>query len=376
MLFAEIPGLDTIKQSLIGSYERNHIAHAQLFNSIPGGAGLTMAMAFATFLLCKNKSATDSCGTCPNCQKMSRLVHPDVHHIYPKPSPTKATPYEKIQAETLPKWRQFVTEQPYGSLDDWTNFVGYESKNLLISKEDSRQIIKTVSMKSFEGDFKILILWYPEVMHPAAANGILKVLEEPPTQTIYLLVSYAYDQLLSTIKSRTQIFNIGPFSESAINQYLIAEKGIEPGIAEKTARVADGSMGKAISDLDHIGSVAYQKFQSWMQLCQKGQFDALLKLSEEFGSQSKPQQRNELEFAISLIRESLLAKASDGTMTNRDGEEKIFIVRFGGYASFETLEDIYKNINKCISNLSRNASAKMAFMNLSISISQLLRRAQ
>lgn len=373
MQFGQIPGLEHLKQSLVGSYKNNHIAHAQLFNSAPGGGGLSIAMAFATYLLCANKQENDSCGECANCQKMSRLVHPDVHFIYPKPSATKSSDYEKLQAETLKKWRLFAAEQPYSDIDDWISYNGYENKNVLISREDSRNIIKTVSMKSFEGDFKILIIWYPEFMHPAAANGILKVLEEPPTQTIYLLVSYAYDNLLATIKSRTQIFNVTPFKDEVIAEYLTQQHGVDTANAEKVSRLANGSMGKALYELNHADGMAHESFRNWMQICLKGDYSEMIKSTEEFVRSSKPQQRNQLEFAIALIRDAVLTKADDGQLVKREGAEGEFIKKFGGFASFEALEGIYMKISESLAHLQRNASPRITYMNLSLQCSKLLR---
>jgi DNA polymerase-3 subunit delta' len=373
MLFAEIPGLDEIKMSLVASYQNNHIAHAQLFNSIPGGGGLPMALAFATFLLCENKQENDACGVCANCQKMDHMVHPDVHYIYPKPSSGKPSDYDRVIADSLKKWREFAVNKPYGDLDDWVNYNGFENKNVLISKEDSRRLIKTVSMKSFEGDFKILIIWYPEFMHPAAANGILKVLEEPPTQTIYLLVSYAYDNLLATIKSRTQIFTIPPFKEEAIKEYLVSKGGADEDKANKISRLSYGSLGKAVEELDNVDAVAYQQFQQWMRTCLSGDFTGMVKMTEQFAQSPKPAQRNELEFAISLIRESILAKVGDAELMTREGEEGAFIKKFGGFASVAVLEKIYQAIGAGLTHLQRNANAKITFMNLSLECSQLLR---
>ncbi|MFY0605644.1 MAG: DNA polymerase III subunit delta [Cyclobacteriaceae bacterium] len=373
MQFADIPGLDHLKSSLIASYRNNHIAHAQLFNGAEGGGGLPLALAFSTYLLCENKGEQDACGECANCQKTGRFVHPDVHFIFPKPSASKATDYDKINAETLKKWRVFAAEQPYANLDDWARYNGYENKNLLISKEDSRNIIKTVSMKSFEGDFKILIIWYPEMMNPASANGILKVLEEPPTQTIYLLVSYAYDNLLGTIKSRTQMFNVAPFKDESVEQLLVNQKQLDPETARKVARMSGGSMGKAIHELENADNLAYESFRNWMQLCLKGDFTAIVKATDEFASSSKPKQRNQIEFSITLIRDAILSQVGDNGLTQREGAEGEFITKFGGFASLNTLEKIYQLMGQAIGHLNRNASAKITFLNLSLQCSKLLR---
>lgn len=373
MRFADIPGLEGLKESLVASYKNNHIAHAQLFNGPVGGGGLPMALAFATYLLCEDKGEEDSCGTCANCHKMERLIHPDVHYIFPKPSATKATDYDKLQGESLKKWRVFAAEQPYSDIDDWVGFNGFDNKNVLISKEDSRNIIKTVSMKSFEGNFKILVIWYPEYMHPAAANGILKVLEEPPTQTIYLLVSYAYDTLLATIKSRTQIFNVPPFQEEVISGHLVAARGADAALAEKAARLATGSMGKAFYELENAGSVAYESFRTWMHMCLQGDYSGMVKNTETFVQSSKPQQRNQLEFAITLIRDAILSKAGGGGLMQRDGAEGDFISKFGGFSTLEVLEGIYQRISESLNELQRNANPRITHLNLSLQCSKLLR---
>lgn len=366
MRFQDIPGLDTLKESLVASYKNNHIAHAQLFNGSPGGGGLAMAMAFSSYLLCENKQDQDSCGECAACQKTGRLVHPDVHYIYPKPSASKSTEYDKLQAETLKKWRVFAQEKTYAGLDDWVSDNGYENKNVLISKEDSRNIIKTVSMKSFEGDFKILIIWYPEFMHPAAANGILKVLEEPPTQTVYLLVSYAYDALLATIKSRTQIFNVGPFAEEEIKTYLVKVNGAEPSAAEMIARLSAGSLGKAIHEYEQADALNYETFQTWMQHCLKKEYSELARLTEAFYVSSKPRQRNQLEFSISLIRDALLAQLDNPQLMPREGAEGDFLKKFGRFATTNKLEKIYQLMSAALIHLQRNASPRITFMNLSL----------
>lgn len=373
MQFEEIPGLHEFKQSLVSSYRQNHIAHAQLFNGPLGGGGLAMAISFATYLLCENKGEQDSCGQCANCRKMDWLIHPDVHFIYPKPSFGKPSKYEDIQAKMMKKWRQFAKENTYAGIDDWISYNGDDNKNVLISKEDSKNIIRTASMKSFEGTFKILIIWYPEHMHPAAANGILKVLEEPPAQTIFLLVSYSYESLLATIRSRTQIFNIPPFSEELIRGHLVKKKQVQPDLAEKISRLANGSLGKAFYELEHSGGTAYEWFRSWMQSCLKGNYTAMVKASDEFHASPKPNQRNQLEFSLALIREAILGQVDDVSFVNRDGAEGEFIRKFGSFASADKLEAIYREINDSLNNLARNANSKITFLSLSIQCGRILK---
>ena len=177
MQFSLIPGLVDLKRALIQASKNNHIAHAQLFSGEEGGAALPIALAFATYLLCENKTSEDSCDECPNCQKMKKYIHPDVHFFFPSPSSesTSKTKKEEERHKQSRLWRDFLIEHPFGILDEWIERLSAENKQNQISKYDALQIIKTVSMKSFEGGFKILFIWYPEFMHLSAANAILKV---------------------------------------------------------------------------------------------------------------------------------------------------------------------------------------------------------
>lgn len=372
MLFSEIPGLTTLKTSLMESFRQNHIAHAQLFYGVAGGGGLPLTLAFATFLLCENKSETDACGVCPSCSKMKKLVHPDVHFYFPKiSSGGKDTEADKSRQEALKVWRQGIPENPFLLPESWISMNGYENKNVLISKEDSRHIIQTVSMKSFEGGFKIVLIWCPEFMNASAANALLKVLEEPPVQTLYLMVTHEIEVILPTIKSRTQLFTVPPFSEEEITTFL-TNHAIAEDVASQISRVCEGSMGKALAESHLDRSMAYGQFQQWMRECYASDFSKLSERSEEFSKQGKSAQRNELNFALSMIRESILAKAGDDQVMSRTGDEKTFIINFSNRISLEKLEKLYLSISDSLGHLARNANAKITYLHLSIFVSQLI----
>ena len=373
MRFQDIPGLNDIKSHLISAFENNRIAHAQLFSGIEGSGAFPLSIAFATFLLCKNKSHEDACGQCENCQRMEKFIHPDVHFFYPKPS-SKSGDYDKAFSESLKKWREMVRTNLFPDLNDWIAINGFENKNILISKEDSRKIIKTVSMKSFEGDFKILFIWYPERMHPSAANAMLKVLEEPPTQTIYFMITNNYEGLLSTITSRTQLISVPPFKNEEIENILITQKNVSPEKAAKVSHLANGSMSKAYNELESVGEIAYEKFQSWMRSCHSRNYSELITQSESFAQSSKPDQKGQLEYAISLIRESVLFSSSNGAIPTRGDQEGKFIRNFGNAVSFSSLEKIAALLNETIGRLERNANPRISYMTLSIQFCDLLQR--
>src|SRR5690554_125125 len=188
MLFSAIPGLDEIKEKLITAVKTNHLAHALLFHGPEGSANLKIALALATYSICKKPGEQDACGTCDSCQKMAKLIHPDLNFTFPVPTSLKEDDREDDgkSSDILSSWRRFALDNGYGNLQDWVAHNSF-TKQLYISKNAARNIIQTVSLKSFEGGYKIIFVWCPELMHITAANALLKVLEEPPPKTLFLL---------------------------------------------------------------------------------------------------------------------------------------------------------------------------------------------
>ena len=191
MLFKDIPGLDTLKSTLIRSVEANHVAHAQLFHGGVGSANLALAWAYSTYINCEDKQPTDACGQCASCAKMAKMIHPDIHHIFPTPSAKETI------LELLPTWRKFLIESPYRSLTDWLDFTGITgNKQGIIPIKEGHNIIQKISLKAFEAEYKILIIWQPELMNIESANSLLKLLEEPPAKTLFILVCNDTNKLL------------------------------------------------------------------------------------------------------------------------------------------------------------------------------------
>ncbi|MEQ9468974.1 MAG: DNA polymerase III subunit [Ekhidna sp.] len=369
MQFSEIPGLFELKKQLISAHKRGKVAHAQLFSGRPGTAVLPMALAYASYLMCENKNDEDSCGTCPNCARIRKLIHPDIHLHFPKISAAE-NKYEKVLAEAIPRFREFVAESPFGDLEAWVRKYGQENKNLLISREDSRQMLKNVSMRSVEGGYKVLLIWMPELMNPSSANAILKILEEPPEKTLYLLVSYNYDSLLATITSRTQLVNVPPNSFEEIRNYLI-EKGVDQSKAEHAAKLSEGKVGLAQYIASEGESQAYEDFQQWMLECWKKDLTGLVRRSEDFSKSGKAMQKGSLNFAIELIRNAVV-HASGQTPPTQSAAETSFVGKFSEKLGFEKLEKTYALINEALIHLERNSNPRITHLNLSLDIIRVL----
>ncbi len=367
MRFQDIPGQEKLKQALTQAVDQNKMAHAQLFAGQDGGAAFPLALAYSAYILCSNKSNGDACGECSSCSKISKGIHPDVHYFFPKTGSEKD--YDKKLPEFLKAFREFIQESPFGLFSDFASKGGFENKSPNISKEDSRRLIKAVSMKSVEGNAKIILVWLPEHFHASAANAILKVLEEPPPNTVYLLVSNAYDGLLATIKSRALLFMVPPFSDVEITEHLV-QNGLQQEQAQQVARLAQGSIGEANHLKIGDDSLAYEEFRKWMLDCLGNKFSSLMSRAEVFGKSGKLAQQASIHYALTIIRETMVI--GNAELATRSGSEGQFITKFNQFLPSAAKGKMYKELNDALYHLERNANAKMVHFHLSSRFSQLL----
>lgn len=371
MQFADIPGLAETKKVLIRSVLDNHIAHAQLFLGAEGALNLPLALAYATYIHCQNRTEQDSCGTCAACSKSLKYIHPDTHFVFPLSNVNNEKDEEQLKANILKQWRSFLLEKPYGDETDWLTHYGGENKQPNISKETARDIIKSLSLKAFESEYKIMIIWMPEYMHPSAANAILKILEEPAAKTVFLLVTNHAEKLLRTIQSRTQIINIPALSDNELEKYLIEKIKLEPTKAHAVLPIAEGSITKALRIVDDAEENNREIFREWMRSCFKREFDKLVRLSEEFHANDKLAQKNFMQYSLHMLRESLVQLAGAGT-SRVTGDDLDFVSKFSTTMNTKRIEMMYGLINEASYHLERNGSPKMIFLDLSLQISKKL----
>lgn len=366
MQFADIPGLDALKNALRAAHDRGKVAHAQLFTGRPCGAALPMALAYASFLMCQNRTEEDSCGTCAQCVRIKKLIHPDIHFFFPKIAASDRAKHEKALADALPKFREFIAKTPFGDLQDWAFAYAQENKNLLISREDSRYLLKNASMRAVEGGYKIIIIWYAERMNASAANAMLKTLEEPPEKTIYLLVAYQYEALLATITSRTQLVTVPPHQEADIQRYLKGQ-GADEASASAIARLSEGLLGAAQGHLQEENPQDHQAFQGWMLHCWRKDMAGLVRQSEDFAKSGKASQRMTLDYALVLLRGALLCATGQQPATQSE-DEYTFVSKFADNLGAKKIEKVYAKVNEAMGHLDHNANAKITHLNLSLDI--------
>ena len=371
MRFSEIPGLDDEKKILINSYNSNTIHHAMLFIGQKGSANLSLALAFATYINCQNRN-TDSCGECPSCSKMDKLIHPDVNFVFPV-APTPKINKEVISDKFIHSWRSSVIESPYITVEDWFEIYGFENKQPNISKDEVRNLVKKLSLKPFESVFKINILWLPEYLHLSTSNAMLKILEEPPGNTLFFIVTNNDQKLISTIKSRVQSFKVKRFLDEDMKKYLSSHIDISESEVDQAIYLSNGDINKAEKYLFVSNSEDLNQLKVWMRACYSQNFQDINNQVEWFNTLSKIKKRTFLTYSLKLMREALVSSI-DESLSKISDEEMSFIANFRKTLKQKEFEEIIILLDENIRYLDRNANPKILFLDLSIKIANLFKK--
>jgi len=371
MRFSKIPGLSHEKKRLVDSFNSNTIHHAMLFVGQRGSANLSLALAFATYINCKSRG-DDSCGLCSSCNKMDKLIHPDVNFIFPV-APTAKINKEIISDKFIESWRSSVIESPYLTVEDWFEIYGFENKQPNISKDEVRNLVKKLSLKPFESVFKINIIWLSEYLNISTANAMLKILEEPPGSTLFFIVTNNHQKLISTIRSRVQLFKVKRFSDEDMKEYLSLSKNVSESEVDQAIYLSDGDLNKAEKYLYASTSEDLEKIKVWMRSCYTQNFQEINSQVEWFNSLSKIKKRTFLIYSLKLMREALVS-GIDETLSKISDGEMSFISKFRTTLDSDDFEEIIIFLDESIRFLDRNANPKILFLDLSIKISNLFKK--
>ncbi|WP_266363509.1 DNA polymerase III subunit [Tellurirhabdus rosea] len=369
MLFNEIIGHDDTRQTLIRAVRHNHVAHAQLFDGPPGGATLALALAFATYVNCENKGPEDACGRCASCVKMSKLAHPDLKVMLPVAGGATSETY-------LPNWRKLITEHPYRTYEEWFQAVGIKQGNFPV-KEVREDLIPKLYLKPYEGEYKIFLIWFPEFLNLESGNALLKVLEEPPAKTLFLLVTNQPEKLLITILSRTQRVAVRAFTDEEVSMHLRQHLNVDEKRARQVAYLADGNLSEAIrlsgEEADRTED-RHAWFADWMRMCYRQDLIALVTQSEEFDKLGKEKQRGLLDYSLNLCRDLFLWKHGARDLLRLPEEERTFVENFGKILEPDFLEHMVSDLNEAAFHIERNVRARMVMLDLSLTFSRLMRQ--
>jgi DNA polymerase-3 subunit delta' len=370
MLFKEIIGQQAIKERLVRSVKEGRISHAQLFLGHEGSGSLALAVAYAQYISCSNKQDDDSCGECLSCVKYNKLIHPDLHFVYP----VALSKDVRVSTHVLVKWREVFLDNPYITLFNWFELLDAENKQAVIGVEESGEILRKLSLTTYESEYKIMIIWQAEKMNPSAANKLLKILEEPPEKTLFLLVCESEDQLLRTIVSRTQLIKIPKITESDLIQTLIAAHGLSFEAAQNIAHLADGNYAEALLLINENENASQNlaSFQKLMRASLKFDPKAIMVWIDEITSAGRERQKNFLNYALHIMRESLMLNYADSSLVKLGEEERGFVQKFSPFIHTNNIERFIEELNKAHYHMERNANAKILFMDLAFKFNELL----
>lgn len=368
MRFVDVKGQFEIKELLIKIVDEKRVSHAMLFSEEPGYGGLALALATVQYMACKNKSKGDSCGVCPTCNKIQKLIHPDLHFAVPVNTTKKISSDKKpITDYFLEIWRANTISNPYFSEEEWYESIGMEEKRGLISVNESYEIIRKLSLVSYEGGDKYMLIWLPERMNREAANKLLKILEEPAPGTYFILVTQSAGELLSTIISRCQIINIKPESTSMLASAIIEEFHLTEQDANLRAKEAAGSYGKAVKLIkgSETENQFFLLFGDLLNYCIKKDLTSVISLWEEIAVMGREKQKQFCEFSLDFLRKSYMISLNNEGVANIPQAELMRINQWANNINPSFYTKAYSALNKAIQDLDRNVNSKFVFADLS-----------
>ena len=381
MRFCEIIGQEDTKRQLCQAVQDRRIAHAQLFTGLSGVGKLPLALAYAQYVACPNRTETDSCGTCPSCLQYQKLQHPDLHFAFPIVKGDAGD----VCDDFVDKFREIILESKYFDLDDWYRKLGVETKQGMIYEKESSEILRKLSLKSFGDGFKVMIIWQPEKMNNTCANKLLKLLEEPPTKTLFLLVSEHPEQLLTTIISRTQEIRIPRLSESTIAAGLQREyTWLTYEEAQSIAHMANGSYLAALKTMNESADnqTYFDDFVALMRnawlVGQKKDYSALLKLRQWSNDMAdskvgRERQKAFLQYAQRQIRENFIYNFHCPDMNYQTEAERNFSTKFAPFIHDGNVEKMMNELGKAEQQIAQNGNAKIIFFDLCLQMIVLVK---
>lgn len=374
MLFREVVGHEHIKKVLIQSVRDNRISHAQLFLGPEGSGSLALAIAYAQYINCLNRETDDSCGHCASCQKFSKFIHPDLHFVFPIAS-GKST---AVCDEFLKEWRSTLLASPYITINKWYEAMGVENKQGIIGKNESAEILRKINLKSFEAEYKVMIIWMPEKMNASSANKLLKILEEPPEKTIFLLVSESTNQMLPTILSRTQIIKVPKIDNRNLYEALLA-KQVPETTARNIVQLAQGNYTLALQLVNEEDENLFNfaKFQEFMRiaynLSRGTRSPELFAWVEELAGIGREKQKSFLSYGLRLVRENLLVNLQNANLTHMTDKEADWSSKFSPFINIRNVQLINEALNRAQADIEWNGNARIIFTDLAFVLAKAIR---
>lgn len=377
MLFSEIIGQERIKARLKETVRNNRVAHAQLFYGGEGNGKLALAIAYAQFINCRDEKKIergDSCGVCPSCIKFNKLIHPDLHFVFPVAGNESSKPF--VSSDFLAEWRSFLIENNYYvSLNDWFIKIAIERKQAAINVAETNQIIHKLSYTSYESEYKVMLIWMVEKLNYQAAPRILKILEEPPEKTLFLLIAEKPDLIISTILSRLLPVKIPRIEDADLIEAVSQRFHLNEAEASEIALQANGNYAEVLRLVGQSDSrkMNFERFRDWMRVCYAFDVKELINFSETAARESRESNKHFLIYGLSVIRNCLMLNYTKNALINISGEEKGFYEKFSPFINHLNINSFANEFNKAVYHIERNVNSGLVFFDLSLTAAKLLR---
>lgn len=377
MQFKEVIGQQQVKDKLIRSVKEERISHAQLFFGPPGTGKLPLAISYAQYIYCTDPQEDDACGVCPSCVKFAKLAHPDLHFVFPVVNLKKAGS-KTISDDYIERWRETIIENPYISENQWYEIMGAENKQGFISRAESSTVLRKLSLKSYESEYKVLILWLAEKMNAAAANSLLKLLEEPPQKTVFLLVSENTDHILPTILSRTQMIRIPPLDPQSIHGGLQERFPGKESMTEDVIRRSNGNYSTALQlmESDELDNEHFGEFVFMMRKCYMREIIEIQKWTERIAGWGRERLKLFLAYGLRLIRENFMLNLQQQEVTYMSKKEEEFSQKFSAFIHQGNVFDMVREFERAIDHIEANGQARIVLLDLAIRNILLLKQKQ
>jgi len=361
VLFRNVVGHKELKADLIREIKAGKISHAQLFSGRLGFGSSPMALAFTQYLFCENKGDEDSCGQCASCLKIQDLQHPDVHFVFPV-----VQAINKVSTLFLDSWRDQLKRNPYFNLFDWTQEMDSKERKPIIGIEESKDILRKLSLKSYEGGYKVMIIWLPEEMNQESANKLLKILEEPPANTVFLLVSENPEKLLITIRSRTQLVRIPKIQSSDLAAFIGHHFKLDKVQADSISSFAEGDLIRALEFINtNTDKDIYRDlFIQMMRVSYKKDVIGMLEWADKIASEGKERHKLYLVYALHMFRQSLMNNYVGEHFLRVSSEEEKFLRNFSPFISGNNIREFMETFDNAYFHIDRNANSKILFTQL------------
>ncbi|MDR0412783.1 MAG: DNA polymerase III subunit delta [Dysgonamonadaceae bacterium] len=373
MFFKNIIGQTALKHRLTQSVREGFVPHARLISGREGTGALPLALAYARYLHCTAREAEDACGTCPSCLKFNKLSHPDLHFVFPIIN--KKGSKDAFCDDFLPEWRKFIAGTPYANLTDWLESIAAENAQGVIYARESNEITRKLTLKAYESDYKIMIIWLPEKMHETAANKLLKLLEEPPEKTVFLLVSEEPERIITTIRSRTQMLTVPPVAAEDL-AHALSEEPNAPEDLDFVVRLANGSYGKAMKII-HAAKENEEHLELFITIMRNSWKKDVLNMkakADRFASMGREKQKSFLAYAQRMIRENFLYRLHIPEINYMNRSETAFSDNFHPYVSENNVLDFMDELAVAERHIESNVNPRMVFFDLSMKIAVLLKK--